>query len=148
MRGIAAIVVAYFHCRLIAWIAEREVRGVRFPRWPVTVVSPLLLVLAFTPFLEVLLHARPSRTIPMRMLEKVGAFSYSLYIVHLPVPFALAAWRLHSVKQVSILWSIGLFFAALAAAYVFHLLIERPAIGILRRVSTQPKTTTGKLGAT
>jgi peptidoglycan/LPS O-acetylase OafA/YrhL len=142
-----------------AWIAEREVRGLRFPRAFVLVASPLLLAiggmaisrdgmryvwvqtwaLAFVPFLDMMLHARPRRAFALRALGKVGEFSYSLYIVHMPIFIALVSWMFHSTRQVSILWSVEFFFIALAAAYVFHLLVERPAIEMLRRRASRQR---------
>lgn len=138
-----------------AWVAEREAAGA-MPRARVAVIaSPLLLVLgcaaaaksqylafqlwalAFTPFLYVMLRSRAGQTWVMRALEKIGEFSYSLYIVHVPIFVALMSWLFHSVKPYSILWSIGFFFVGLACTYVFHLLVERPAIGVLRRMSAR-----------
>jgi len=134
-RGMLVFTTYWSAWYLGAWIAEREVHGLRFPRSFVMVASPLLLVLgcvaisrdsmryvwvqtwalAFTPFLDVMLHARPGRALAMRALGKVGEFSYSLYIVHMPI------------------------FIALAAAYVFHLLVERPAMEMLRRRTSRQR---------
>ncbi|MFD1559285.1 acyltransferase family protein [Paraburkholderia silviterrae] len=166
-RGILIFTTYWSSWYLGAWFAEREVRGLQFPRWFVTVASPLLLVLgcmastrysrylwcepwalAFVPLLEVMLCSCASGTRAMRVLEKVGEFSYSLYIVHIPIAIVLVSWLFHSTRQVSILWSIGFFFVALVGAYVFHLLIERPAIGMLRKTSTQRRSAAGNVGAT
>ncbi|CAG9224185.1 Acyl_transf_3 domain-containing protein [Paraburkholderia tropica] len=149
-----------------AWLAERQVRGQRLARGWLLFATPLLLVigdrlsmghgrilwclpwaLAFTPCLDALLHARPRGTLAMRMFEKVGAFSYSLYIVHMPVCIALFYWLLNSTRQVSILWAFACFFIALAVAYVFHLLVERPAIAVLRRASAQRQAAARQVGA-
>lgn len=159
-RGILIFTTYWSAWYLGAWIAEREVHGVRLPRWVVLVASPMLLVLggiallrctgryawvqplalAFAPFLDVMVHTRASRSLVMRMLEKVGEFSYSLYIVHMPILIGLVSWMFNSTRQVSILRSIGIFLATLAVAYVFHLMIERPAMRISRRPSTQSIT--------
>jgi peptidoglycan/LPS O-acetylase OafA/YrhL len=103
--------------------------------------------LAFTPCFDALLHARPRGAFVMRALEKVGDFSYSLYIVHMPVCIALFSWLLHSTRQVSILWAFACFFIALASAYVFHLLVERPAIAVLRRASARRQLAASQAGA-
>jgi peptidoglycan/LPS O-acetylase OafA/YrhL len=163
-RGILIFTTYWSSWYLGAWVAEREVRALRFPRSFVMVASPLLLVLgcvasmryskylwclpwalAFTPFFDVMLHARASRNLAMRLLEKVGEFSYSLYIVHMPIFIMLVSCLFHSTRQVSILWSIGFFLVALAAAYVFHLLVERPAMELLRRRSMQRRRVAGEL---
>ncbi|CAD6510247.1 hypothetical protein LMG27952_00358 [Paraburkholderia hiiakae] len=152
-RGVIVFTSYWASWYLGAWIAEREVRGVRLNDRVVAVVAPLMLVLgcaaptqyaqfqlwalAFAPFLEWMLHAPASRSLAMRALEKVGEFSYSLYIVHIPVCVALVSWRFHSIKPVSIFWSMGFFLIALALAYAFHLLVERPAMGVLRKMSAR-----------
>jgi len=152
-RGIIVFASYWASWYLGAWIAEREVQGERVRNGFVVAVAPLMLVLgcaapaqyaqfqlwaiAFAPFLSWMLHARTSRALVMRALEKVGEFSYSLYIVHIPIFVALVSWRFHSIKPVSIFWSMGFFLIALAFAYVFHLLVERPAIGVLSKMSAR-----------
>ncbi|MEM5330020.1 acyltransferase [Paraburkholderia sp. JHI2823] len=152
-RGIIVFSSYWASWYLGAWIAEREVRGQRVRKGLVFAVAPLMLVLgcvaptqyvqfqfwamAFAPFLEWMLHARASRALVVRALEKIGEFSYSLYIVHIPIFVALVSWRFHSIRPVSILWSMGFFLVALAVAYVFHLLVERPAMGVLGRMSAR-----------
>ena len=152
-RGIIVFASYWASWYLGAWIAEREVQGERVRNGFVVAVAPLMLVLgcaapaqyaqfqlwaiAFAPFLSWMLHARTSRALVMRALEKVGEFSYSLYIVHIPIFVALVSWRFHSIKPVGIFWSMGFFLIALAFAYVFHLLVERPAIGVLSKMSAR-----------
>ena len=167
------IFTTYWSCWYLgAWIAERDVRGQRLARgWLLLATPPLLALggvvstsgamttggarilwclpwaLAFTPCFDALLHARPRGAFVMRALEKVGDFSYSLYIVHMPVCIALFSWLLHSTRQVSILWAFACFFIALASAYVFHLLVERPAIAVLRRASARRRLAASQAGA-
>ena len=152
-RGVVVFTSYWASWYLGAWIAEREVQGERVRKAMVAVVAPLMLVLgcaapiqyvqfqlwaiAFAPFLAWTLHARASRALVMRALEKVGEFSYSLYIVHIPIFVALVSWRFHSIKPVSIFWSMGFFLIALALAYVFHLLVERPAMAVLSKMSAR-----------
>ncbi|QGZ53948.1 acyltransferase family protein [Paraburkholderia acidiphila] len=152
-RGVVVFTSYWASWYLGAWIAEREVQGERVRKSTVAVVAPLMLVLgcaapiqyvqfqlwaiAFAPFLAWTLHARASRALVMRALEKVGEFSYSLYIVHIPIFVALVSWRSHSIKPVSIFWSMGFFLIALALAYVFHLLVERPAMAVLSKMSAR-----------
>ncbi|WP_321905355.1 acyltransferase family protein [Paraburkholderia tropica] len=164
-RGVFLFTTYWSSWYLGAWIAERHVRGLRLTRGWLLFATPLLLVLgdrvsmgqgrilwclpwalAFTPCLDALLHARPRSSLAMRMFEKVGGFSYSLYIVHMPVSVALFSWLLDSTRQVSILWAFACFFISLAAAWVFHLLVERPAIALLRRASAQRQAATRRVG--
>jgi peptidoglycan/LPS O-acetylase OafA/YrhL len=167
-RGVLIFTTYWSSWYLGAWLAEREVRGLRFSRWLLAFATPVLLVfgglaltrasvryawvlpwaLAFTPVLDALLHTRASGSRAMRMLEKVGEFSYSLYLVHLPIFYVLVAWLLGSTRPASILWSIGFFFVALAAAYVFHLLVERPALGLLRRTSRRRLAASANISTT
>jgi peptidoglycan/LPS O-acetylase OafA/YrhL len=162
-NGIVAFSSYWAAWYLGAWIAERDVRGAMPAGHRVGVVALALLAfgcavpvqyfqfqiwaLAFAPFLAIMLHTRASRTLIMRMLEKVGEFSYSLYIVHIPIFVALVSWQFNSVKPTSILWSLGYFFIALALAYVFHLLVERPAMNALRRMSTRRTALRAQLAA-
>ncbi len=74
----------------------------------------------------------PASRCLVRGLEKAGTFSYSIYIVHLPVFVLLTSWLFNSVKPDSILYSIGFFFIALGVAYAFHLLVERPVLSCWR----------------
>ncbi|TDG03103.1 acyltransferase [Paraburkholderia guartelaensis] len=163
-RGTLIFATYWSSWYLGAWIAEREVRGLRFPRRYLLVASPILLVfgcvasmrdarylwclpwaLAFTPLFVVMLHAHANHGLAMRALEKIGDFSYSLYIVHIPIFMLLASCLFHGTRQVSILWSIGLFPVGLATAYIFHLLVERPAMGVLRRRSMQRRVLASEL---
>ncbi|MEM5312081.1 acyltransferase [Paraburkholderia sp. JHI869] len=163
-RGTLIFTTYWSSWYLGAWIAEREVRGLRFPRRYLLVASPILLVfgcvasmrdarylwclpwaLAFTPLFVAMLHAHASHGLAMRVLEKIGDFSYSLYIVHIPIFMLLTSCLFHGTRQVSILWSIGLFPVGLATAYIFHLLVERPAMEVLRRRSRQQRVVAGEL---
>ncbi|RAR60563.1 peptidoglycan/LPS O-acetylase OafA/YrhL [Paraburkholderia unamae] len=150
-RGIIVFTSYWAAWYLGAWVAERDVRGARPAGRRVGAAAFVLLALgcaapvqyfqfqiwalAFAPLLSIMVRARARRTLVMRALEKVGEFSYSLYIVHIPIYVALVSWQFRSIKPDTILWSLEYFFIALACAYVFHLLVERPAISVLRRLS-------------
>ena len=73
---------------------------------------------------------------PWKILSVLGAISYSLYLVHVPIGGKLVnlglrvahePWQRLSLSAAALALSI-------AAAYVFHRLIERPAVGWSRRV--------------
>ena len=68
-----------------------------------------------------------------RVFRWLGTFSFSLYIIHVPVAVFIHSVLFHSVRQPG----IGIFYATLAAvigcAYVFSLLVERPALGLSQR---------------
>jgi peptidoglycan/LPS O-acetylase OafA/YrhL len=67
----------------------------------------------------------------VRALARVGMFSYSLYVVHLPIFVWLMSRQYHSQKPDSIVPSLVFLLVAGALAYVFHRLVERPAQSIL-----------------
>lgn len=63
-----------------------------------------------------------------RLLVHCGTFSYSLYVIHLPIFICLGAIFFRSELQVSIWPSFAFFPVAIAAAYVFYRCIELPAM--------------------
>jgi peptidoglycan/LPS O-acetylase OafA/YrhL len=73
--------------------------------------------------------ARPPRpTALLRALSGCGAFSYSLYLIHLPLFVCVASLLYRSAPQASIWPSFGLMALALPVAYLFHRAVERPAM--------------------
>lgn len=63
----------------------------------------------------------------------IGGFSYSLYVVHLPVFVFLVSAIFHSSLQYSILPAVAFFMVALGVAYGAYLLIELPCIKYLEQ---------------
>lgn len=140
-----------------AWVAELQVAGVQIAKRRLYVASVVLLLagcavsfrsqygafqlwaLAFAPALFAMVTGTVARsaTRVVRMLAKVGEFSYSLYIVHLPVFVLLTSALFHSRKPDSILYSIGFFFVAFAVAWVFHLVVEQPVLRLLKVMSVR-----------
>ena len=59
---------------------------------------------------------------------RLGAFSYSLYAIHLPLFICLQAVFFRSALQFSIWPSLAFMPVALTAAYLFYQCVELPAI--------------------
>jgi peptidoglycan/LPS O-acetylase OafA/YrhL len=64
----------------------------------------------------------------LRALSGFGAFSYSLYLVHLPLFVCMASLLYRSTPQLSIWPSFGLMALALPFAYLFYRAVELPAM--------------------
>jgi peptidoglycan/LPS O-acetylase OafA/YrhL len=72
-----------------------------------------------------------------RPLQYLGRVSYSLYLIHPLVydPYFTAAGRLNlSSPGASLAVTLGGLAAALVAAHVFYLLVERPSVNLSRRI--------------
>lgn len=63
-----------------------------------------------------------------RMFARCGAFSYSLYAIHLPIFICLQAIFFRSALQVSIWPSLAFMPVAILIAYLFYRCVELPAI--------------------
>ncbi|HEY3540206.1 MAG TPA: acyltransferase [Trinickia sp.] len=64
----------------------------------------------------------------MRALARCGLFSYSLYVIHLPIFICLQAVFFRSALQLSILPTFAFMPVAIGAACLFYLCVERPAM--------------------
>ncbi|EIF31241.1 putative acyltransferase [Burkholderia sp. Ch1-1] len=64
----------------------------------------------------------------MRLLSRLGDFSFSLYLIHLPIFVLLSSLLFRSSLQMSIWPSFGYMLVAVPAAYVFYRLVELPAM--------------------
>jgi peptidoglycan/LPS O-acetylase OafA/YrhL len=65
---------------------------------------------------------------PMRLLSRLGDFSFSLYLIHLPLFVLLSSLIYRSELQMSIWPSLGYMCVAIPVAYVFYRLVELPAM--------------------
>jgi len=64
----------------------------------------------------------------MRGLARCGLFSYSLYVIHLPIFICLQSIFFRSALQLSILPTFAFMPVAIGAACLFYLCVERPAM--------------------
>jgi peptidoglycan/LPS O-acetylase OafA/YrhL len=90
---------------------------------------------AFAVFLFAVLKRSKSQPGPLsRFFSWLGTFSFSLYIIHLPVIVLIHSIAYRSVNQPG----LGPFYATLAAvigcAYLFSLVFERPALAMSSRL--------------
>jgi peptidoglycan/LPS O-acetylase OafA/YrhL len=72
--------------------------------------------------------------IVMPVFSKIGDFSYSLYLIHLPLFVLLGSLLYRSALQTSIWPSFGFTLAVLPVAFVFYRLFERPALNAAARL--------------
>jgi peptidoglycan/LPS O-acetylase OafA/YrhL len=70
----------------------------------------------------------------MRAFSKLGDFSYSLYLIHLPLFVLLGSVLFRSALQSSIWASFGFTLAVVPVAWVFYRLFERPALNAAARL--------------
>ncbi|SDG45802.1 acyltransferase family protein [Paraburkholderia phenazinium] len=63
-----------------------------------------------------------------RVLSRFGDFSFSLYLIHLPIFVLLSSLLYRSALQSSIWPSFGFMLVAVPVAYVFYRLVELPAM--------------------
>ncbi|WP_321857379.1 acyltransferase [Burkholderia cenocepacia] len=82
----------------------------------------------FACFLYRALARPPHLTPPLRVLSWFGDFSYSLYLVHLPLFVCLGSVLFHSELQLSIWPSFAFMAVAIPVAYLFYRMFERPAM--------------------
>jgi len=67
----------------------------------------------------------------------LGGFSFSLYVVHLPVAVLIHSVFYNSVRQVSLLPLLATLLAIVGCAYVFSLAFERPALALSQMMKTR-----------
>jgi peptidoglycan/LPS O-acetylase OafA/YrhL len=71
------------------------------------------------------------------VFSKIGDFSYSLYLIHLPLFVLLGSLLFRSTLQFSIWPSFGFTLAVLPVAWVFYRLFERPALKAAARLRSR-----------
>lgn len=143
----------WFSWILGAWIAEARLRGSQgFPfAWTAAVLLTgagcaafhfgqygafQLWACAFACYLVKAL-ARPLNggvSFAVPVFSKIGDFSYSLYLIHLPLFVLLGSLLYRSTLQPSIWPSFAFTLAVLPVAWVFYRLFERPALNAVARL--------------
>lgn len=142
----------WFSWILGAWIAEARLRGSEGFRFAYAAAALFavagcvafhfgqygafqLWACAFACYLVKAL-AQPPATggVIMQAFSKLGAFSYSLYLIHLPLFVLLGSLLFRSALQTSIWASFGFTLAVLPVAWVFYRLFEWPALNVAARL--------------
>jgi peptidoglycan/LPS O-acetylase OafA/YrhL len=84
--------------------------------------------IGFAFYLYKALERRNADTLGARLLSRFGDFSFSLYLIHLPIFVLLSSILFRSSLQMSIWPSFGYMLVAVPVAYVFYRLVELPAM--------------------
>lgn len=84
--------------------------------------------LGFAFYLYKALERRSTDTGGIRLLSRLGDFSFSLYLIHLPIFVLLSSLLYRSSLQMSIWPSFAYMLVAVPVAYVFYRLVELPAM--------------------
>jgi len=84
--------------------------------------------LAFALYLFQALDKPMRNSLPVRSFSWLGEFSFSLYIVHIPILILLGSVLFHSALQTTIWASFAFMIVPIAVAFVFYMLVERPAM--------------------
>jgi peptidoglycan/LPS O-acetylase OafA/YrhL len=84
--------------------------------------------IGFAFYLYKALERRNADTPGARLLSRFGDFSFSLYLIHLPIFVLLSSILFRSSLQMSIWPSFGYMLVAVPVAYVFYRLVELPAM--------------------
>ncbi|WP_144153524.1 acyltransferase family protein [Paraburkholderia sp. BCC1885] len=87
-----------------------------------------LWALGFAFYLYRALDRRAVSSPVARVLSRFGDFSFSLYLIHLPIFVLLSSLLYRSALQLSIWPSFGFMLVAVPVAYVFYRLVELPAM--------------------
>ncbi len=87
-----------------------------------------LCALGFAFYLYKALERSAVETPIARVLSRFGDFSFSLYLIHLPILVLLSSLLYRSALQLSIWPSFSFMLVAVLAAYVFYRLVELPAM--------------------
>lgn len=153
-RNLQAFPSYYLSWWLGAYVADREAMGKRAIRgWPWFAIAfigagcaltiphwafaaQLSWAIGFAFLLPSIIQAgRSWRRGPLfRILSAFGAYSYSLYVVHLPIVVFFSSLWLAGVRSPSIYVAFAGFAATLVAAWIFYLVAERPFVRLLQRL--------------
>jgi peptidoglycan/LPS O-acetylase OafA/YrhL len=98
-----------------------------------------LWALGFAFYLYKALDRGAGETPVARVLSRFGDFSFSLYLIHLPIFVLLSSLLYRSTLQLSIWPSFGFMLVAVPVAYVFYRLVELPAMKWSASLKTRNK---------
>jgi peptidoglycan/LPS O-acetylase OafA/YrhL len=101
-----------------------------------------LWAIGFACFLRTMIGPNTKRSphgLVMRLLARCGAFSYSLYAIHLPIFVCMQAILFRSVQQLSIWPSLVYMPVAILAAYALYQCVERPAMRWSARINRRSR---------
>ncbi|CAE6937210.1 acyltransferase family protein [Paraburkholderia domus] len=138
----------WFSWTLGAWIADARTRTApdkRSSSWLYVLAAAFIAIgcaafhfgqygafqlwaVGFAFYLYKALERRNSDTPGGRLLSRFGDFSFSLYLIHLPIFVLLSSILFRSSLQLSIWPSFGYMLVAVPVAYAFYRLVELPAM--------------------
>ncbi|MFM0042674.1 acyltransferase family protein [Paraburkholderia sediminicola] len=138
----------WFSWMLGAWIADAKAHAApdaRSPVWLYALAAAFIALgcaafhfgqygafqfwaIGFAFYLYKALERRNADTPGVRLLSRFGDFSFSLYLIHLPIFVLLSSILFRSSLQMSIWPSFGYMLVAVPVAYVFYRLVELPAM--------------------
>ncbi|MFM0609719.1 acyltransferase [Paraburkholderia sediminicola] len=138
----------WFSWMLGAWIADAKAHAgpdARSPVWLYAIAAAFIALgcaafhfgqygafqfwaIGFAFYLYKALERRNADTPGVRLLSRFGDFSFSLYLIHLPIFVLLSSILFRSSLQMSIWPSFGYMLVAVPVAYVFYRLVELPAM--------------------
>lgn len=149
----------WFSWILGAWVAEARLRGsAGFPfAYPAAALLAVAGCIAFhfgqygafqlwacafaCYFVKALSRPFVAGGIVTSLFSKLGEFSYSLYLIHLPLFVLLGSLLYRSALQPSIWPSFGFTLIVLPVAWIFYRLFEKPALNVAARLrkNTMPR---------
>ncbi|MFM0151657.1 acyltransferase family protein [Paraburkholderia sediminicola] len=138
----------WFSWMLGAWIADAKAHAApdaRSPVWLYALAAAFIALgcaafhfgqygafqfwaIGFAFYLYKALERSHADTPGVRLLSRFGDFSFSLYLIHLPIFVLLSSILFRSSLQMSIWPSFGYMLVAVPVAYVFYRLVELPAM--------------------
>lgn len=100
------------------------------------VLSFSVLALSFSFFLIVFLDMRIKRNFLWVSIKEIGTFSYSLYIVHVPLIVFLDVLLLRGAKSPYVYVSFVCLVICISFAYLLYQCIERPSIKLMAKLNS------------
>jgi peptidoglycan/LPS O-acetylase OafA/YrhL len=158
-NGLSLFASYQFAWMLGAYLADREVAASPSPVGPrvgwggaLVILGGCAVFVAISQYLAFQVWAVGFAMVLARLLERpprigplaaafrqLGHFSYSLYAIHLPLAVLAVCVLFEGRKQASLLPAVLILAAALACAFVFYLVFERPFIALLASQSKASK---------